>query len=112
MAWLRHGAQESKDKPSASFLAKSPIQRAMPIFDAYSAMGAACAGTKASKAVIPGGAGIPGVEEGGKNALHVRVEIGALEVLPPPSHSQGPHPIGWHSSQNQMLDILTCHLLH
>lgn len=38
-------------------------------------------------AVVPGGAGIPGMEEGGKSALHVRVEICALEVPPLPSHS-------------------------
>lgn len=61
----------------------------MSIFDAYSAMGALCPGTKASTAVVPGGAGISGMEEGGKNALHVRVEIGALEVPLLPSHSHG-----------------------
>lgn len=31
--------------------------------------------------MVPGGAAGASVEEGGKNALHVRVDIGSLEVI-------------------------------
>ena len=39
------------------------------------------AGNKPSRALAHGGAAGATAEDGGKNALHVRVDIGSLEVL-------------------------------
>lgn len=43
------------------------------------------AGTKASRALGTGSAAVATAEVGGQNALHVRVDIGSLEVLPRPA---------------------------
>ncbi len=40
----------------------------------------AIAGNKTSRALAHGGAAVATAEDGGKNALHVRVDIGSLEV--------------------------------
>ena len=42
--------------------------------------------------MVPGGSAGLAAEEGGRNALHVRVDIGSLEVTNTPSTPQEPIP--------------------
>ncbi len=58
----------------------------------------------------PDGAGFPGMEEGGRTALHVRVDISALEVPPPLPHSPALVWLAQHT--DKIIAILICHPLY